>query len=115
MKQTTLSVLLNHEGKLLLWMKKRGFGMGKWNGLGDKVSGDETVAQAFLREIEEEAGIVLTHNDIVHRGVLHFYFDANAENAIYVVDGKWLQLCDIIIDARKDIEEVFADIKGSMK
>lgn len=62
--------------------------MGKWNGLGDKVSGDETVAQAFLREIEEEAGIVLTHNDIVHRGVLHFYFDANAENAIYVVDGK---------------------------
>ena len=36
-------------GKILLGYKKRGFGMGKWNGLGGKVEPNETVVEGAKR------------------------------------------------------------------
>lgn len=42
-KLFTLMFLANSEGKLLLGMKKRGFGSGKYNGFGGKVEKGETV------------------------------------------------------------------------
>ena len=36
-------------GKVLLGMKKRGFGMGRWNGFGGKVHSDETVEEGAIR------------------------------------------------------------------
>ena len=36
--------------KVLLAMKKRGFGAGKWNGVGGKVKDGETIKQAAIRE-----------------------------------------------------------------
>ncbi|KUF87475.1 hypothetical protein AM588_10001489 [Phytophthora nicotianae] len=44
--------------QVLLGMKKRGFGMGKWNGFGGKVEvSDASIAAAAAREIEEEANV----------------------------------------------------------
>ncbi|KAF9226404.1 hypothetical protein BS17DRAFT_682027, partial [Gyrodon lividus] len=43
--------------KLLLGMKKRGFGVGLYNGFGGKVEPGETPAQAAARELQEESGI----------------------------------------------------------
>ena len=43
--------------RLLLGMKKRGFGAGKWNGFGGKIEPGETPRQAAIREIREEAFI----------------------------------------------------------
>jgi len=43
--------------KLLLGMKKRGFGVGLYNGFGGKVDPGETIAQAAARELKEESGI----------------------------------------------------------
>ena len=43
----------------MLAMKKRGFGAGKWNGLGGKVELDETVEEAAAREVREESGVVV--------------------------------------------------------
>lgn len=43
--------------KVLLGMKKRGFGAGRWNGFGGKVEQGESVEDAAKREILEEAGI----------------------------------------------------------
>jgi 8-oxo-dGTP pyrophosphatase MutT (NUDIX family) len=43
--------------KILLGMKKRGFGEGRWNGFGGKVKPDETIEQALIREMKEEASI----------------------------------------------------------
>ncbi|HET7529242.1 MAG TPA: 8-oxo-dGTP diphosphatase [Candidatus Saccharimonadales bacterium] len=57
MKQLTL-VFLTKEDKVLLAMKKRGFGAGRWNGLGGKVSDGETVEGAMAREAQEEAMVV---------------------------------------------------------
>jgi len=50
-------LFLVKEDRVLLAMKKRGFGSGKWNGIGGKVQKDETVERAMIREAEEEVGI----------------------------------------------------------
>jgi len=42
-------VLIRKEELLLLGMKKRGFGEGKWNGFGGKVNIGETVINAAVR------------------------------------------------------------------
>lgn len=39
-------------------MKKRGFGMGKWNGFGGKLKDGEIPEQAATRELQEECGAV---------------------------------------------------------
>ena len=54
--QTTLLFLLK-ENQILLGMKKRGFGAGKYNGIGGKLEPDETVEQAMVRETQEEIGV----------------------------------------------------------
>ncbi len=38
-------------------MKKRGLGVGFWNGVGGKQSGDESIRQAAVREAKEEIGV----------------------------------------------------------
>ncbi len=44
---------------ICLAMKKRGFGMGRWNGVGGKVNQQETIEQGAIRETEEEIGVVV--------------------------------------------------------
>lgn len=56
MKESTLLFLLD-EDKVLLAMKKRGFGAGRWNGVGGKIDEGETVQQATIRECQEEIGV----------------------------------------------------------
>lgn len=56
--------------EVLLAMKKRGFGEGKWNGTGGKVEPDETIEQAAVRECQEEIGV--TPQYIRAIGVLAF-------------------------------------------
>ncbi|MES2631006.1 MAG: 8-oxo-dGTP diphosphatase [Patescibacteria group bacterium] len=61
MNTKTLSLLfLRRENEILLAMKKRGFGEGRWNGVGGKVEGDESVEQAMIRETQEEIGVTPT-------------------------------------------------------
>lgn len=54
--------------RLLLGLKKRGFGQGRWNGFGGKVKVGEPLEAAAIRETQEEAGIIVS--DITKRGVL---------------------------------------------
>lgn len=42
---------------VLLGLKKRGFGAGRWNGFGGKVEPGESIPDAARRELREEAGI----------------------------------------------------------
>jgi len=55
-------------------MKKRGFGEGKWNGIGGKVDAGETVEEAARREIAEEIGVEVGRLEKV--ALLTFYFTA---------------------------------------
>src|SRR5512140_2878868 len=56
-KLLTLCLVHQHP-KILLGMKKRGFGSGRYNGFGGKVEPGETIEDAAKRELMEEAGIV---------------------------------------------------------
>lgn len=56
MKLVTL-LFLRREDWILLAMKKRGFGAGKWNGVGGKAAPGETARQAIIRECQEEIGV----------------------------------------------------------
>ncbi len=55
--QITTLLLLLQDDRILLAMKKRGFGAGRWNGVGGKVEPHETIEQAMVRECQEEIGV----------------------------------------------------------
>ncbi|MDF1497682.1 MAG: 8-oxo-dGTP diphosphatase [Patescibacteria group bacterium] len=76
MKLTTLCYPLI-DGKVLLAMKKRGFGVGKWNGPGGKVEPGESIEDACHRETLEEVGIKCIN--LEHRGVVEFVFETNPD------------------------------------
>ncbi|KAI0646525.1 NUDIX hydrolase domain-like protein [Trametes meyenii] len=57
-KEYTNAFVIIDDTKVLLGYKKRGFGVGLWNGFGGKVDPGETSAQAAVRELEEESGII---------------------------------------------------------
>lgn len=71
MKVVTILFCLR-EGQVLLGMKKRGFGEGKWNGFGGKVQEGETIEEATVREMREESGIEVAQENL--RKVAHLTF-----------------------------------------
>lgn len=73
-----LTVCIVHEHPMiLLGMKKRGFGAGRWNGFGGKLEEGETIFQAALLEMKEEAGVLA--KKLERRGVIDFEFQGNSE------------------------------------
>lgn len=55
----TLLFLIKDE-QMLLAMKKRGFGAGRFNGVGGKPEPGETIEQTLVRESQEEIGVTPT-------------------------------------------------------
>lgn len=80
-KVLTLCVIHEHP-RVLLGLKKRGFGEGRWNGFGGKVQEGETVEEAGRRELMEEAGIAL--GSIERVGRLDFEFTATPDEILEV-------------------------------
>lgn len=66
-----LTLVVIHQGdNVLLGMKKRGFGVGRWNGFGGKVNDGENIEDAAKRELLEESGLVV--HGLEKMGVLNF-------------------------------------------
>ncbi|XP_062999033.1 oxidized purine nucleoside triphosphate hydrolase [Elgaria multicarinata webbii] len=70
-------VLVVQPERVLLGMKKRGFGAGLWNGFGGKVQPGETIEHAARRELQEESG--LTVDTLQKMGQITFEFVGNSE------------------------------------
>ena len=87
LKQVTLCLLVK-DNKVLLAMKKRGFGKGRWNGVGGKPEQGETIEEALLRETQEEIEVTPTSYHQV--ATLNFYFppqpDLNQQVHVFLVD-----------------------------
>lgn len=47
----TLILVVNHDEQVLLGLKKRGFGAGKWNGFGGKVEEGESIKNCAIRSV----------------------------------------------------------------
>ena len=73
MTRTPLTLCFIHDDtRILLGMKKRGFGAGKWNGFGGKVEAGETIEDAARRETYEEIGIEV--DALAESGTLTFIY-----------------------------------------
>lgn len=72
MKQILTLCMVYDNKRILLGMKKRGFGSGRWNGFGGKIEADESIETAALRELKEEVGLEAKRID--KRAVLTFKF-----------------------------------------
>ncbi len=77
MQKKTLSLLfLRRDDEVLLAMKKRGFGEGRWNGVGGKVEAGETIEAAMVRETEEEISVT----PVAYEKVADIRFDEYFKN-----------------------------------
>ncbi|UTT70996.1 NUDIX domain-containing protein [Arthrobacter sp. DNA4] len=80
--QVTLCFLLrdgDNGDEVLLGLKQTGFGKGKIVGVGGHVEPGETDAEAVIREVLEETGVVLQVEDLADAGSVHFLFPARPE------------------------------------
>lgn len=76
MKQATLLFLIK-DNQILLAMKKRGFGVNRWNGVGGKPILNEKIIDTAIRETQEE--ILVTPKHIKQVATLDFYFQNNPD------------------------------------
>lgn len=89
--ETTLA-LLKRKDETLLALKKRGFGEGKYNGVGGKIKENETPEEAMIRETQEEISVTPTQYEKV--GIVEFseFIKGKKQNLVfhlYIVN-EWL-------------------------
>lgn len=93
---TNLCYLINPQNQVLLIMKKKGFGQGRWNGPGGKVKPGETPEQATIREVGEETGFKPTN--LINLGYIEFIWPHKPENNqvchIFITKNFSGQLCE---------------------
>ena len=88
MNKKILTLCIIHQyPKILLGMKKRGYGEGKWNGFGGKVEKGETIEQGAIREMKEESGIKISKMNKL--GILEFiYQDGSGDMEVHIFYAK---------------------------
>ncbi len=75
-KLLTLVFVLGR-GRVLLGMKKRGFGEGNWNGFGGKKEQGESLRCCARRELMEETGLTAPEDAFRERGFLSFLMESD--------------------------------------
>lgn len=73
-KECTLLFLVDKE-QVLLAIKKRGFGQGRYNGVGGKLDPGETVEEALVRECQEEISVTPTQYEKVADITFHEFHE----------------------------------------
>lgn len=91
MREETLCLPMD-KVQVLLGMKRKGFGEGKWNGFGGKPELGETIRQAAIRELKEESGLIVEDENLHTAGYLVFLFPdkMNLNRAVNVfIASRW--------------------------
>ncbi len=79
----TLCIIRDHN-RVLLAMKKRGFGKGNWNGYGGKLNNEESIEDALVREVKEESTLDLL--EYKKHGEIFFHFPDITHN-VHIYEG----------------------------
>ncbi len=74
--------------EVLLGLKKSGFGVGKWVGLGGHIEAGEKPDAAAVREVAEESGLVVAADALQHMASIEFRFPARPS---------WDQTADVFV------------------
>jgi len=77
MTRTCLCIVRRHAPggpEVLLGLKKTGFGAGKWVGLGGHIEPGEKPAAAAVREVAEEAALLVPADSLQHLASIEFRF-----------------------------------------
>jgi len=83
-RKFTLVIIYDNE-KILLGMKKKGFGEGKWNGFGGKVKRGENILESAERELFEESCLkIKSRKSLVKRGIINFRFENNLKEILEI-------------------------------
>lgn len=88
----TVSIVYRHP-RILLGVKKRKFGVGRYNGFGggfDKRKGDKTVYDTNMRETQEEAEITLLNPKKIGRILFHFQTKEQDHDVNFFLARKYL-------------------------
>ena len=84
MKTILTLTLIQKNKQILLGYKKRGFGLGKWNGMGGKVEKGESIIEAARREVFEEIGVDVHNLEAVGQIDFSWNKQKNPPLAVYV-------------------------------
>lgn len=85
---------------VLLGMKKRGFGVGRYNGFGGKIEPGEDILKAAIREMKEECGLEGKPGSMRFMGVLSFLSMIDTDATVYVF------ICDDFEGEPKSTDEM---------
>lgn len=119
---TTLLFIIK-EDNILLAEKKRGFGIGKINGIGGKVEKGETIEEGMIRETLEEINVfpknykkvavinfdLYSKNEIEHE-IMHLYVANDYEGTICESDEmkpQWFKISDIPYERMFEGDEIW--------
>jgi 8-oxo-dGTP pyrophosphatase MutT (NUDIX family) len=94
-RRTTLCFIFNDREEVLMILKKRGMGAGKWNFPGGKIQPGEDAVVAAQRETYEETG--LQPEALEECGTLEFLFP---EGAAASGNQSWSNVCRVFRTAR---------------
>jgi 8-oxo-dGTP pyrophosphatase MutT (NUDIX family) len=130
LRQATV-MLLMRDDEVLLAMKKRGFGVGKWNGVGGKQDPGEDIVDTAIRESQEEINVTPLEPKKI--AVLNYHFPSQVnwgqQVHIFIVTKwqgepveteemrpKWFNLNDIPYDQMWSDDKVWMPkaLKGKM-
>lgn len=90
LRQASLGLLIEGE-RVLLAMKKRGFGQGKWNGVGGKPNEGEKIEVAADREILEEIGVEVVEKNRSRSNKFLFSKQTRVEPAGSSLSGEFME------------------------
>lgn len=103
---TNVYLVVNDSKQVLLGMKKRGFGQGKFNGFGGKLDVGETPEQCAFREMKEECGLNVLDLDL--RGVLLYDYPSKPDRAMQVYVFRALNYTGQVVETEEMAPQWFA-------
>ncbi len=81
-RTTTLCFPIRNN-RILLGMKQRGVGAGKFNGFGGKVERGESVISAVARELHEECGLIANSAELCYAAELTFFTERTIDTVTH--------------------------------